>query len=169
MAYAAAEDLMLGNVPLPRDGGADKYLTLAAEEIDGEIGARYATPVAVDVTSPTKRQASLLLKKINAWLASGRLLMSADAAGAGDAGGQVQQYGLYLVKEAQAALQQIKDGTIELTGIELANPEANKATGPVASFADSYSLVEGFGAEYGNPAQTVLERPNYLIGNPYTY
>lgn len=165
-AYAAVTDLVMGNVPVPANGDADKYLNLAAEEIDGEIGARYATPVAVDVNDPLKRQASLLLKKINAWLASGRLLMAADAGGSDD---QVQQYGLYLVREAQAALVQIKDGAIVLTGIDLADVNATKQTGPVASFADDQSLVENFGATFGNPATQVLNRQSYLVGNPYTW
>lgn len=162
--YAKATDLVLGSIPLPAD--AEKYVEQAADEIDSLIGLRYATPVVVD-SSPVQRPVGLLLKKINIWLASGRLIMAADSAGADD---QVQQYGKYLVDQAITALQSIVDGGIILPGIESADGSAAKVTGPVAAFADESSLVEGFADNFGNPAVSVLNRPKYMYGPfPYTY
>lgn len=164
--YCATEDLQLGSVPLPTNGDDLKYIGLAADEIDSVIGMRYKTPVVVDASSPIQRPVGLLLKKINAWLASGRLVMAADASGADD---QIQQYGKYLVEEALIPLRQIADGTIVLPGIELSDPEANKDTGPVAAFADEASLVEAHSATFGNPAQQVLNRQNLLPYQNYPY
>lgn len=161
--YAAPEDLVLGSVPLPTDGSATKYLNDAADEIDSIIGARYAIPVVVDTNQPDQKPVALILKKINAWLASGRLVMAADASGADD---QIQQYGLYLVNEAYKTLQQIATGQLVLPGIALANPEAVKNTGPVAAFADSASLVEAHVEVFGNPAAQVLDRATHRL--PYS-
>ena len=164
--YCTTEDLQLGSVPVPSNGDAEKYIALAADEIDSVIGMRYAVPVEVDQSSAVQRPVGLLLKKINAWLASGRLVMAADASGADD---QIQQYGKYLVEEALIPLRQIADGTIVLPGIDLVDPEANKNTGPVASFADESSLVEAHAATFGNPAVQAINRQNILPYSNYPY
>lgn len=164
-AYAVIVDLLLGNVPVPAD--AQKYLDATAEEIDSRIGFRYATPVVAD-TSPEQRPVGLLLKRINAWLATGRIILAKDAAGEDD---QLHQYGEYLVREANKALDQIVDGTIVLPGVDLATPEASTVTGPDAAWGDSESLVEAFGTTFGSPALQSLNRLNQIppLGNPYTW
>jgi hypothetical protein len=171
MTYCESGDLLLGNVPVP--SSAEKYIEQAADEIDSYLGLQYVTPVILDEANPKYRSGSLLLKRINIWLASGRLLMALDAAGEDD---QVHQYAERLVNEALAALKMITDGSIVIPGAEPINPETNKVTGPLASWADDASAVETFNDTFGNPAadatrrQTELPYRGYL--NPfdvYTY
>lgn len=153
MAYCGTGDLLLGNVPVP--SSAAKYVDLAAEEMDSFLGLQYATPVVLDENNPQQRAAFLLLKRINIWLASGRLLMALDAAGEDD---QVHQYAKRLVDESLVALKQISDGSILLPGVDPLNPEVQRTTGPVASFADDSSMVESFNTVWGNPASDALGR-----------
>lgn len=167
MAYSETEDLLLGNVPEPED--AERYVNDAADEIDSKIGFRYATPIVLDVNISAQRPGALLLKRINQWLSTGRLILAYDAAGEDD---QLHQYGEYLVREATMAIGQIADGTITLPGALPANPDSLPQTGPVASFADDYSLVESYSEIFGNPAVTALETPMYPAGiarRLYTY
>jgi hypothetical protein len=163
--YCITSDLMLGNIPIPTD--AQKYVDLAAEEIDSKIGFKYATPVVVG-SSPEERPTTLLLKKINAWLASGRLIMAKDAGGEDD---QLHQYGFYLVNEAMAALNAIVDGSVVLPGATPATPDDNLSSAPIISNVDASSAVEDFACVFGSPAQQVLAQPRYpyATGNPYTW
>jgi hypothetical protein len=169
MAYCSVGDLLLGNVPTP--ASATTYVNSAADEMDSIIGLQYVTPVVLDQNIQSQRAGFLLLKRINAFLASGRLLMALDAAGEDD---QVHQYAEYLIAQAMMALTQIQDGTIILPGGDPVNPgEGQRYTGPVASFQDDASVVEAFGDVFGNPAQTSLLAPRapiYYGGrSPYTY
>jgi phage gp36-like protein len=153
MAYCGTEDLLLGNVPLP--GTAMKYVTDAADEIDSNLGAMYVTPIVLDENVPAQRSGFLLLKRINAWLASGRLLMALDAAGEDD---QVHQYAKYLVDGAMLALQKITDGSITIPGAEPVNPDVPRVTGPMASWGDDTSPVEAFDNVFGNAAADATRR-----------
>lgn len=167
--YCVAADLLLGNVPTP--ASASIYVQEAADEMDSIIGLQYVTPVVLDPNIQVQRSGFLLLKKINVWLASGRLLMALDAGGEDD---QLHQYAKYLVDQALMALAQIQDGTVILPGATPVNPGSDqRVTGPQASFADDTSVVEQFGTVFGNPAQSSLlacRPPVYYGGpSPYTY
>lgn len=161
-AYCEVGDLQLGSIPPPvaPDKTLDKYILEAAEEIDSYIGMRYSTPVVTD-GSPVTRPVKLLLKRINAWLATGRFILAADAGGEDD---QVHQFGLYLVQQAIEALVAIQNGTIVLPGIDLVEEDDNKQTGPVGAWQDLESQVEGFGAAFGYPTQQVIDRARSPIG-----
>lgn len=162
-AYALVGDLLLGAVPVPSD--AQMYVDQAAEEIDSRIGIKYATPVVVD-NSVESRPTALLLKKINIWLASGRLVLAKNAG----KDLNLHAYGKYMVDQATAALDSIVNGTVILPGAALATADATQASGPVSVNADDYSPVEEFGSVFGNPANTVLQRSRIvLLGSPYTW
>lgn len=166
--YCESEDLLLGNVPIPESAG--RYIQDAADEMDSLLGLRYVTPVILDVNIPVQRPAFLLLKRINSWLASGRLLMALDAAGEDD---QVHQYAKRLVDDALAGLRMLTEGEITLPGAEPINTEAPRTTGPVASWGDDTSIVEAYDDTFGNNASTVLTRdrrlPYYGSSSPYTW
>ena len=167
MTYCDTGDLLLGNVPTPSGNVPLKYIEDAANEMDSRLGVQYVTPIVLDESNPKQRPFFLLLKRINAWLASGRLLMALDGAGEDD---QLHQYAEYLVKQATAALQNIEDGTIIIPGADPVNPDAPRNTGPLASFADDYSLVESYDSVFGNRAKQSLERPVFFgTGSPYTW
>jgi hypothetical protein len=166
-SYCETEDLLLGNVPIPTT--AAKYVQDAADEMDSRLGLRYVTPVILDGNVPAQRPGVLLLKRINTWLASGRLLMALDAAGEDD---QVHQYADRLVREAMAALKMIEDGEILLPGAEPVNPTESRTTGPVASWGDDASPVEEYDNVFGNHAAIALTRdrlPYYGPRSPYTW
>jgi len=150
-AYCAKEDLLTGDIPLAgKYGDGSAFVQLAADEIDGQIGHIYTTPVVFDESTPEKvaavRPAKLLLKKINQLLASGRIILDM-AAGAEDA--SLHAYGASMVTEAIALLNQLSSQKIKLTDAPLLpSTEDDENTGPSIAQADPYSLVEGFYVRY---------------------
>lgn len=162
VAYCVEGDLHLGSVPPPSGSQKTiaKWIQEGAEEIDSKIGFRYATPVVAG-DSALNRPTKLLLKKINAWLSSGRFIMAAATQGSDD---QLQQQGLYLVTQALLALEQIADGTVVLPGIALVDDSEPKNTGPVGSWADPYSIVEEHAGVFGYPNREVIERRRFEGG-----
>lgn len=112
--YCADTDLMLSGTRMPQGMQVTPQVAIsaAAEEIDAAIGMLYQTPITVEEDDPAKRFDTLTLKRINALLATGRLI-TAMATG-GEQNG-VHAYGEYLLKFGWAQLKQIQDGTIKLT------------------------------------------------------
>ena len=141
--YCAVGDLLIGNIPTPVYVDKQKYVDDAADEIDSYLGARYVTPIVLEPTLPAQRPSALMLKRINAHLASGRLILAA-AAGGEDT--ELHAYGASLVREALAGLMQLASGEIVITG---ATPAENlgstdKGSLPTVSNGDPYSQVDGF-------------------------
>lgn len=168
--YCELADLVLGNIPTPTD--AEKYIIAAAEEIDSRIGLRYATPVVVADTIE-ERPTELLLKKINTFLATGRLIL-ALAAGGEDV--QLHQYGLYLVNQSLTAIEAIVSGSVVLPGATPATEGSSIQTGPQIFNVDDASSVEAFQEVFGNPASAAILRPRAITpwgnppwANPYTW
>ena len=162
--YCSDEDAgtLFGNIPAPSNIG--QFVTAAAEEMDSYLGLRYVTPIILDETNPQQRPAALLLKRINSWLAAGRAILALDAGGEDD---QLHQYGRKLIEDCMMALNEIKDGSFLIPGAEPVNPEENKVTGPVASFADDTSMVEAYGDTFGSQAHQALDRKRLpYFGNP---
>lgn len=152
-AYCTEDDLVIGDAVVPTGLTKAKFIQDAADEIDSKIGYRYDTPVAG--TSP--RPVLLLLKRINAFLASGRLIMAADVAGQRS---ELHAYGASLVKEATDSLAAIAAGTVDLP--IAVNPD-NQTSGqnmPLIANVDAVSQVESF---YG-----VLTSPT-IAGFPTPY
>lgn len=108
MAYCTVADLLIGDIPT---GGAldpAKYVNDAADEIDSNIGFRYNTPV-ISILRPVV----LLLKRINAHLASGRMILAATISAEGE---QLNAYGQSLVADAMLAIEAIASGEMALPG-----------------------------------------------------
>lgn len=152
--YCTTDDLLIGDIPTTAVLTPAKAVQDAADEIDSKIGFRYSTPVDVTPTGPTPRPVLLLLKRLNAHLASGRLIMAAAAAGSQD---NVHAYGASLVREVTRTLNQIAEGELDLDGLEPLSPEPVRA--PLIFNVDPRSQVEGFydtltnplAAEFGSP------------------
>jgi hypothetical protein len=128
------------------------YVNDAADEIDSKIGFVYSTPVDMSDPGPTSRPARLLLKRLNVFLASGRMLLAVASPGEED---QLHQYGLYLVKEATNTLDMIANGKIILDGattIDTTQPP----TVPLIDNLDSESQVEAFYDRISNPLYDTL-------------
>jgi phage gp36-like protein len=149
--YCNSDNLLLGNIPLPAGLDPDNFVADAADEIDSIIGFRYVTPVVESPADPPAyelaRPVLLLLKRINVWLASGRLILAVDSAGEDT---QLHAYGNKLVNDAMSTLTMIRDGKIDLVGaptIEEDSPASHD--GPVFYNADASSAVDDFYGDCG--------------------
>ena len=149
MAYCEAENLMIGDIVVT---GPEKtlYINDAADEMDSYLGTRYVTPIVLDssndATNPPQRAARLALKRINAQLASGRIITS-KATGGEDT--DVHAYGLMLISNALAAIEAIRSGEVILPGGEVlpgvVTPgSGTSATAPLVANGDPYSQVDAF-------------------------
>jgi hypothetical protein len=140
-SYAPVESGLLGGIPVAVGTNLQAYFDDAADEIDAAIGLVYETPVTVAADGGSlPRPVSLILKRINRYLASGRYIMAVASAGE-DSG--VHAYGMSLVREAQAALAQIAEGGNELDAKRHNNPDqARRAPGILNK--DSRSNVDDF-------------------------
>ena len=150
MAYSEVTDLLTGNVPTPGYLSPQKYVDDAADEIDSKIGFIYETPIDVTDSSsnPVSRPVRLLLKRINNFLATGRLLLAVDAGAETD---RVHAYGLYLLKEACESLELISAGKIELDGVTVVPVGESSVTAPLIYNKDPESNVEAFYDRIANP------------------
>jgi len=147
--YSEVEDLLTGNIPMPDYVNKDKYVQDAADEIDSKIGFVYVTPVDISETSDVPRPARLLLKRINNFLASGRLIMAVAAGGEDD---RLHAYGWSLVQDATAALNSIASGEIYLKGADPVNVgEDAIITSIIVDNLDPESNVEAFYNRVMNP------------------
>lgn len=137
-AYCTVVDLLIGDIPTSAALDPAKYVQDAADEIDSKIGFIYTTPI-VDAPRPV----TLLLKRINAHLASGRLILAATITGEMD---QLNAYGASLVADAELAIAQIAAGEIILQDV-LPAPGVVLQTSihaPMIANGDSESSVDAF-------------------------
>jgi hypothetical protein len=147
-SYSTTTDLLIGDVPTASTADPAKYVQDAADEIDSRIGHIYATPVDISGTSATTRPAQLLLKRLNNWLATGRLLMSADISGEEN---QTHAYATRLVDDASKALDMIASGQLVLDGAVKADGFSTQSQGPTYGNVDAESAVEAFYDRVANP------------------
>jgi hypothetical protein len=127
----------------------EQYVNDAADEIDSKIGFVYETRVDTSDTSTVVKPVRLLLKRLNVFLASGRLLMAAAAAKEET---QVHAYALSLVREAEATLEMIAKGQLPLDGaLKVDAGTTENLTGPMQYNKDTESNVDAFYDRIANP------------------
>lgn len=148
MAYSATSDLLVGSIPTPSYLDTAKYVEDASDEIDSKIGHIYVTPVNVSDPGPLSRPARLLLKRINNFLASGRLIL---AVASPEENQNLHAYGWSLVTEATAALNSIISGDIQLDGAQLGTVDTLPVSTPLIDNLDAESNVEAFYDRICNP------------------
>lgn len=142
--YCEVDDLLLGDLPLHNSTLAQRYINNAAEEIDSKIAPLYQTPVKINPEDVVKFRSTIFtLKRINQFLASGRIIMAMAAPGENNI---VHQYGITLVREAQREIDRIVNRDLILDG---ATPNSNAPSDFAVSRAyvyqlDKESAVEGF-------------------------
>lgn len=143
-AYCTKDDLLIGDVILGAALSPEKFVEDAADEIDSYLGRIYEIPIV-----GTDEVSALVLKRINTWLASGRLLM-AVAVSTQDA--EVNAYGWSLIQQALGDIRKIETSDIYLTGDGVVRADSSTVgdndTGPSVSNRDEYSAVETFYGEY---------------------
>ena len=162
-AYCTPNDLLLSaNLPVPVGFDKQKFVQDAADEIDTSIGSLYKTPVSFDTAEDQETYAVTItfLKQLNARLATGRLIMALDATGQDQ---QLHAYGLFLLKEVQSILAQIKDRDIVLEGapINPRDPSVYDEPGPRVYQLDAFSGVEAF---YGIVQNPLVYNPEVIFG-----
>lgn len=165
-AYCEVGDLLIGDIPTPVYIDKQKFVDDAADEIDSWLGARYVTPIVLTESLPAQRPSFLTLKRVNAHLASGRLLLSA-AAGGEDT--DLHRYGWQLVNDALAALRSLLNGEPIIVGaIDADHAGSSTPAGslPLIVNGDPYSQVDGF-YEILTPGQTSVDPAGYYpLGLP---
>lgn len=142
-AYCATSDLLTGSIPTPSYLDPDKFVQDAADEIDSHLGFVYGTPFDVSDNPGNElvRPARLLLKRLNVWLASGRLLLAAASSGEDD---NLHAYAKSLVDGALATLEKINTGEILLEGAKTLVDQTVAPRGPMWSNPDLESAVDAF-------------------------
>lgn len=148
--YSEVADLLLGEMRQPDNTKLDKYVQDAADEIDSKLGMIYVTPVVIADTT-THRATILLLKRINNWLASGRVVLAVAAPSEQQ---YLHAYGRSLVEQASEALNALASGNSPLPGATPLDPEDLMTTGPVVNNLDTQSNVESFYNFFSDPCQS---------------
>jgi len=138
MAYSTVDDLLLGDMAFSDRVDKTTFIDDAADEIDSKIGVLYALPLNISLLDT---RAKATLKRINNWLATGRLILSM-AAGDKD----LNKYAEYMITTALAALAEVASGAVGLGGAVLADTSANSGTGPSILNHDSVSAIDVFEA-----------------------
>ncbi|ANA87251.1 hypothetical protein SEA_GIBBLES_16 [Gordonia phage Gibbles] len=143
MAYCEVNDVQIGNIALPRGLGTpevikQRYINDTADDIDAKLGAIFALPLEPEPGSFT----AAALKRINKYLAIGKLVIDA-AAGGEDT--QLHAYGFHHLREGNKAIEDILAGKIvlDLSPSEDADPD-DQPTGPSVINKEPGSFVDAF-------------------------
>lgn len=138
--YSTKQDLLLKGTELG-DGEAEKFIALAADDIESALGRIYDIPLTpVAPATEFRPHIALLLKKISNLLASGRLIMASAANGDLDT---TDAYGASLVREGTDLLQQIASGIIDIDAVGPGGAVADDG-GPILVNHDARSGVDAF-------------------------
>ena len=143
MAYSKSSDLLTGGTPISQLLDKEKFVADAADEIDSRIGVRYVVPVDVspDADPPVAVYSRLLLKRINNFLATGRLILAAASAGEDT---ELNAYAVRLITEAHEAITQIESGAVDLDGAVENPTNSTSLPGPTIKNPDTASAVDAF-------------------------
>lgn len=108
MTYCTNVDLLIDHQMYTDVNEKDRFVKAAADAMDAKLGFVYVVPI--NLASLPEHEKSLL-KSINAQMATGRLIMSRSSAGQES---QVNQYALFLLKQAESDLMAIANGHVDL-------------------------------------------------------
>lgn len=158
-AYSTPDDLLIAQLRVD-DPDKIKYVNEAADDIESRIGHIYETPLTFDTSVPQERAASLVLKRLNNNLASGRIILAYTMPSEDK---QLNAYGQYLVQDAEETLELIASRQVVLYGpIQIVLPNTEVVTGAALGISnvDSSSRVDDF---YAQP-KTLWFPPGMPIG-----
>lgn len=113
MTYCEVVDLLIGDLPTSAALSPQKYVSDASDEIDSKIGFVYETPIDVVTAGVTPRPVVLLLKRLNAHLATGRMILAATIIAEDK---QLNAYGARMVADCELTMSQIATGALVLDG-----------------------------------------------------
>lgn len=149
MAYSKHEDLLIGDMLL---GEIDRqrYVDMAAREMDAELGTVYELPIDLGEVAT---HSILLLEKINNCIATGRLI---EAQAAASQNMELNAYAERLLREGYADLRMILSGNKRLEGAPV-KASSYRPTAPVLTNYDEESAVDVF--EQFIRGESVMWRP----------
>lgn len=151
--YSEEGDLLIGDLPLGSAYPPAKFIESASDEIDSYLGRMFEVPI--DVTG--NEVVRLTLKRINNWLASGRLIMSVATAGQDN---ELHAYGWSLVKQAMDEINLIMSEDLTLPGLQIIETASiEEGSGPMISNKDDVSRVDEFYGDFTVPALGVRYIP----------
>lgn len=155
MTYADSVDLLTGSIPVPAYVDKAQALKDASDEVDSYLASAYVTPIVL-APAPAEgpdefRQTRLILKRITAQLASGRII---TAAAAGGEDTDVHAYGRMLMNDALTALRKLATGEPALPGAVPVERTEEQKNLPIVTNGDPYSLVDAF---YEKPGAIMVQ------------
>lgn len=144
MPYCTEADLLVKDVLQAPGSTRQDWVDRAAEEMDSYLGYRYVIPL---IAGPQFQQIIphevIILKQINAKLASGRYIL---AQAANEEDDRLHAYGWSLVQDAIGQLLAIKDGRVDLRSVATLSgdqgDESNRLPG--VTNEDEESLLLGW-------------------------
>lgn len=138
MAYSLPTDLLIGGLAVSSKIDKQVYVDAAADEIDIVLGLRYETPVDVNDLDDSSFK---LLKKINNYLATGRLIMALSINGQEDT---LNAYAMEMVRVAMNDLEMLRMGAVELVGATYKDGASGNNKAPTIINQDAESAVSVF-------------------------
>lgn len=135
--YCEAPDLHTGGLTISAKTNVYDSINGAADEMDAKIGQVYQLPLDL---SAAPKFVTALLRKTNAFLASGRLIC-AQALNSED--GKAHAYGAQLIKEAQGDIDAIFNGSMQLINVPKL-PGNFKSNAPSIVNHDAFSALDAF-------------------------
>jgi phage gp36-like protein len=144
IAYCSVSDLLVKDVLQGRPGLLQDWVNRAAEEMDSLLGFRYVVPLRHKPNLPGFHyHEQLIIKQINAKLASGRYLMAQHQ---NDERDRLHAYGRALVNEALKEIEAIASGKVDLASAVLFADAFDDDTRrlPQANNYDEESLLHGW-------------------------
>lgn len=158
MAYCSEADLLLTAEVLVAPTEKTRFINLASDAMDAKLGYLYVVPIDISDGSNLPNHQILLLKTINAKLATGRLIM---ASAQGQQNSEVNAYAAYLIREAETDLASIANGQVDLLAPRVGVEGEGVGNVDDPSVADPFARIPGS----WNPDQvspvTVFEK-NYM-------
>ena len=162
MAYSEVDDLLLGDLIVAESVDRQKFVDLAAREINSKLGWVYELPLHPHGTDPVTETSweSLppheadTLRDLNNRLASGRLILSLAVGGEEV---QLHALGWHYVNSALEDLMVLANGTVDLTAVRIGSENPSyRDTAPSIKQYDDESLLLGFeqGVMKSNPWRT---------------
>lgn len=149
MAYCEVIDLLIGDLPTSAALSPQKYVNDASDEIDSKIGFVYTTPIPITAGATTPRPVVLLLKRLNAHLATGRMILAATIIAEDK---ELNAYGKRMVADCELTLVQIATGQLLLDGVIPSGLNALPlAHVPMILNKDTESAVDAFYDRVVNP------------------
>lgn len=112
-----------------------RFVNDAADEIDSTIGGMYVLPINKSLLTV---RSTLILKRINNWLATGQIVCTLAIGGEDKA---MNAYGMSMLKDARSLLLQVASGAILLEDAVLVEGEEG-SRGPRTVNHDAVSALD---------------------------